>query len=388
MRPNFILQWMAVPIWLLAWLTGCQQSPVNAQEYPSVDQLPPNDLLTDPFQFFNDERRVLSMEDWQQRQTEMMKLLQHYVYGPAFPQINKYKVESRTEDQLVDGKVTKYTADLKIGPDLSHPVTIHYYLLKNQKPTSLLIYVVAREDPRDQDAIGFARRGYAYTALKVGPYEKIARKVYPHIEGTRTMAWVWGMNEMIHYLTQEHKFDKVLITGCSRYGRVALLTGALNKRIDLTAPITTLAHAVHHFDESMWGPGNVKWANKEYGTFEGKMNRLPVDRHFLGAVIAPRAYLGIMGAEKPAFNEGHIEAYEALVPVYQWLGAKQRLGLYDHSPRGHGVTLDDLHTVLDFSDLVFYDSKPVSGKRFHHISNPDRVGFKWKAPAPTTERSD
>ena len=98
-----------------------------------------------------------------------------------------------------------------------------------------------------------------------------------------------------------------------------------------------------------------------------KMNRIPVDRHFLGAVIAPRAYLGIMGAEKPAFNRGHIEAYKSLIPVYDWLGARQNLGLYDHAPRGHGVNLDDLLTVLDFSDQAFYATKPASDKQFDRI---------------------
>ena len=264
-------------------------------------------------------------------------------------------------------------------------MTVVYYLLNNKEPSSILIYVVAREEPKDEDAIDIAKRGYDYTALRVAPYEKIARKIYPDIRGTRTMAWVWGMNEMINYLTREHEFDKVILTGCSRYGRVATLAGALNQRVDLTAPITTLAHAVHHFDEIMWGPGNVKWGNEEYDTFAGKMNQIPVDRHFLGAVIAPRAYLGIMGAEKPAFNEGHVEAYEALVPVYEWLGVSKKLGLYDHSPRGHGVDLDDLHTVLDFSDLIFYRKKPDSGKRFDQISNPDLVGFKWEAPAAAKE---
>ncbi len=164
---------------------------------------------------------------------------------------------------------------------------------------------------------------------------------------------------------------------------MAILAGALNKRVDLTAPITTLGHAVHHFDETMWGPGNVKWGNKEYDTFAEKMNRLPVDRHFLGAVIAPRAYLGVVGAEKPAFNEGRVEAYESLVPVYEWLGVRNRLGLYDHSPRGHGVSLDDLLTVLDFSDQTFFGKKPASGKQFDQIANPDLIGFKWKAPPPS-----
>lgn len=384
MRQDLIVHIIAV-VCLFASVAKSQQQATGADKYPTVDKLPVNDGLPNPFQFFGGDRRVKTKEDWDRRQAEMMGMLQHYIYGPAFPQVNKYRVESRTEEPLAGGKVIKYAAILKLGPDVSHPVTIGYYLLRNKESNSILIYVVAREEPNNEDAVKFAKRGYAYTALKVAPYEKIARRIYPDVQGTRTMAWVWGMNEMIHYLTREHKFDKVIVTGCSRYGRVALLTGAMNRRVDLTAPITTLAHAVHYFDEIMWGPGNMKWANRQYTTFAGKMNRLPVDRHFLGAVIAPRAYLGIMGAEKPAFNQGHVEAYEALVPVYEWLDAGNNVGLYDHSPRGHGVTQDDLHTVLDFADLIFYDKKPVSDKRFDQISNPGLVGFKWKAPAPDVD---
>ena len=368
---------------VIVCLLACFQDQVSGDDkYPTVDQLPVNDQLPDPFQFFGSDRRVKTREDWQQRQTEMMEMLQHYIYGPAFPQVNKYNVVSRTEEVIADGKVTKYTANLKLGPDVSHavPVPIEYYLLNGRDTNSILVYVVAREEPKDEDAIEIAKRGYAYVALRVSPYEKIARSIYPEIPGTRTMSWVWGMNEMIHYFTREHQIDKVIITGCSRYGRVAILAGALNKRVDLTAPITTLGHAVHYFDETMWKRGNVKWGNKEYDTFAGKMDRLPVDRHFLGAVIAPRAYLGIIGAEKPAFNEGHVEAYESLVPVYDWLGVRNRLGLFDHSPRGHGVNLDDLLTVLDFSDQIFFARKPVDGKQFNQIANPNLDGFKWKAP--------
>jgi hypothetical protein len=350
-------------------------------QYPSVKELPPRDKLPDPFQFFGTQRRVKTLEDWKERQAEMMELLQHYVFGPIFPPVKQYKIESRTEESLANGKLIKYTDRILLGPDLDQPTTIIYHLHQDRASRSILINVIAREDPKDEDALEIAKRGYDYAGVRVSPYEKIARNIYPDLEATRSMGWVWGINEIVHYLTQEHKFDKVILTGCSRYGRVATIVGALNKRIDLTAPITTLAHAVHLFDDSMWGPGNVKWASEEYKTFAGKMNRLPVDRHFLGAVIAPRAYLAIMGAEKPAFNEGHIEAYEALIPVYEWLGVENKLGLYDHSPRGHGVEMDDLQTVLDFADLIFFNKQPASGKKFDQITNPELDGFDWNLPA-------
>lgn len=355
------------------------------ETFPTVDALPSRKTLADPFQFFGSDRRVKTRDDWKERQAEMTRLLLHYVYGPAFPPVGKSEVESRSEETLAKGKVVKHTVTLRLGPYLNHAMTVAYFLPAGAKSQSLLFNVLGKEEPKDEDGIAIAKRGYAYAAVRVGSSEKIARSIYPKIPGTRSMAWVWGMNEVLNALVSEHEFDKVVVTGCSRYGRVAALVGAMNERVDLTAPITTLAHAVHLFDDSMWGPGNAKWAGDEYGTFEGKMDRLPVDRHFIGAVIAPRAYLGIMGAEKPAFNEGHVEAYEALIPVYEWLGARENLGLYDHSPRGHGVTSDDLHTVLDFADLIFFERKPTSAKQFDQIANPDRVGFDWKAPPSLAE---
>ena len=87
-----------------------------------------------------------------------------------------------------------------------------------------------------------------------------------------------------------------------------------------------------------------------------------------------------MGQENNDKNVGHIEAYEALVPVYAWLGAKNKLGLYNHAPRGHGIREDDFFTILDFADKIFYGKKPKSGKAFDQISNPDLIGFEWEIP--------
>jgi hypothetical protein len=92
-----------------------------------------------------------------------------------------------------------------------------------------------------------------------------------------------------------------------------------------------------------------------------------------------------MGDENSHKNVGHIEAYEALAPVYEWLGAKENLGLYNHAPRGHGFGEDDVFTILDFADQIFYGRTPKSGKTFDQVSNPDLVGFDWKAPAPRSD---
>ena len=92
-----------------------------------------------------------------------------------------------------------------------------------------------------------------------------------------------------------------------------------------------------------------------------------------------------MGDENSEKNVGHIEAYEALVPVYQWMGAQDKLGLYDHAPHGHGIIEDDFHTMLDFADRIFYAKQSNGGRSFDRISNPDLIGFEWNAPVPISE---
>jgi hypothetical protein len=216
------------------------------------------------------------------------------------------------------------------------------------------------------------------------------KDAFPKVKGNTMMAWVWGVNEIIHYLDTAHKIDKVIVTGTSRFGKTAAMAGALNERIDLTVPVCG-GFGVRCFNgKDQKQPASAFagrcWSNDVFPTFAGKLNRLPIDQHFVGALIAPRGLLAIMGAENDDKNVGHIEAYEALVPVYAWLGARDKLGLYDHAPRGHAFDEDDYFTILDFADQIFYGRKPKSGKAFDRISNPRLVGFEWKAPAPIPER--
>ena len=157
------------------------------------------------------------------------------------------------------------------------------------------------------------------------------KDAFPEVRGNTMMAWVWGINEVIHYLYKAHKIDNVIVTGTSRFGKTAAMAGALNERIGLTVPVTG-GFGVRRFnDQDQKQPASAFagrcWSNHVFPTFAGQLNGLPVDQHSVGALIAPGGLLAIMGDENAHENVGHIEAYEALVPVYEWLGAKDKLGL-------------------------------------------------------------
>jgi hypothetical protein len=365
--------------------------------FPPVDKLPTDDKLPDPFQFFGSERRVEDKSDWDARRAEMLRMVEHYVSGPAFPQTHNAKLENLQTKEVYNGKATHHTVRLAMGPGHAIQCTFEYLVPNTDGRKSLLFYICPRREYADETIPWRERiidRGYAFVWVIVGQFNGYkdhgpVKDAFPEIKGNTMMAWVWGINEVIHYLDKAHDIDNVIVAGTSRFGKTASMAGALNERIGLTVPVTG-GFGVRRFNaKDQRQPASAFagrcWSNEVFPTFAGQLNKLPVDQHFVGALIAPRGLLAIMGDENTYKNVGHIEAHEALVPVYEWLDAKDKLGLYDHAPRGHGFGEDDFFTILDFADQIFYGKKPRSGKAFDQISNPDLVGFEWEAPAPISE---
>jgi hypothetical protein len=327
----------------------------------------------------------------------MLRMVEHYVSGPAFPQTHNAELENLQTKKVYNGKATHHTAKLAMGPGHAIQCTLEYLVPNTDAPKPLLFYICPRREYADETIPWRERiidRGYAFAWVIVGHFNGYkdhgpVKDAFPEIEGNTMMAWVWGINEVIHYLDKAHDIDNVIVTGTSRFGKTAAMAGALNERIGLTVPVTG-GFGVRRFNvQDQKQPASAFagrcWSNDVFPTFAGQLNRLPVDQHFVGAVIAPRGLLAIMGEENTHKNVGHIEAYEALVPVYEWLGAKDKLGLYDHAPRGHGFGEDDFFTILDFADQIFYGKNPESGRAFDQVTNPDLVGFEWEAPAPILE---
>lgn len=371
-----------------------KESTKTQSQYPTVDELPLDNQLPDPFQFFGTARRVANKADWKERQAQMLDMVKHYSSGPEFPQTHNAKLETVETEEVFGGKATHTKATLTMGPGHSIQCRFQYILPEAEGPHPLLFYICPRKDfeeesiPWREPVLG---RGYGFAWVIPGQFNGYGdtgqvKDAFPDVKGNTMMAWVWGINEIIHYMDQTLPLDKLIVTGTSRFGKTAAMAGAVNERIDLTVPVTG-GFGVRRFNvkdqnQSVEAFAVRCWSNDVFPTFTGQLNKMPIDQHFVGAVIAPRALLSIMGDENIYKNEGHIEAYEALVPVYEWLGVGEKIGLYDHSPGGHGFIDGDFDTILDFADKVFYGKEPQSGKAFDRISNPKIVGFDWKAPDP------
>jgi|GEM_PF-2750551 len=361
---------LAISTYLLALtLVSCEEAFAESP-FPSVDELPIAEKLPDPFQFFESDRKVKNQEDWKERRDEILRMLQHYVSGPAFSQTHNAKLVDQKVTKVYSGKAIHYDTNLAAGPNHSIRCRFEFVRPAKEGPCPILIYICPRKEyseetlPWREEIID---RGYAFALIIPGQFNGYeddgqVKEAFPKVKGNTMMAWVWGINEVVHYLENTYKTDKVIIIGTSRFGKTAAMVGVMNERIDLTVPVTG-GFGVRRFnirDQKQPASAFIGrcWSNDVFPTFAGQLNKLPVDQHLVGSLIAPRGLLAIMGDENEDKNVGHIKSYEALVPVYQWLGAKEKLKLHNHSPRGHGIGKGDFFTALDFADRIFYAKQP------------------------------
>ncbi|SHG39952.1 glucuronyl esterase domain-containing protein [Dysgonomonas macrotermitis] len=160
------------------------------------------------------------------------------------------------------------------------------------------------------------------------------------IQGGHYAAWSWGASRIIdglELIQSQINIDlaHIAITGCSRYGKLALFGGAFDERIALT-----IAQEPGGGGAAAWrvseAIGKVeKIDNTDYSwflpsmkdNFAGKTDRLPHDHHELIAMIAPRAVLILGNAtiEWLADPSGYVSAMAAR-EVWKKFGVEDRIG--------------------------------------------------------------
>jgi len=187
-------------------------------------------------------------------------------------------------------------------------------------------------------------------------------------------AWAWGLHRGVDYLVQDKQIDsnRIIVVGHSRFGKTALLAGALDERIAVVIPSqagcggtapsrTQVGETVERINGAF-----PHWFNDTFKQFNDKVGRLPFDQHCLMALVAPRPLLLTNATEDEWANpRGQFDMLVAAAPVYELLGVKDafsskefpkenilidsRLG-YFIRPGKHSVTTDDWNAWMDFAD--------------------------------------
>lgn len=195
---------------------------------------------------------------------------------------------------------------------------------------------------------------------------------YPGYDWGLLRAWAWGVSRIIDYLATDAEIDSasLIVTGFSRTGKAALIAGAFDDRIAVTAPVATGGGGVGAFRHSGPGRGGKEgldlmlkkypnWFGPALHPFWGHTDRLPFDQHWLLALIAPRGFIALEGEADPVSLASAVRAsWSGAAPAFALLGAVDKLGVH-YAPRAHAVTREDYDAMFDFADGVLGRSSAV-----------------------------
>lgn len=198
------------------------------------------------------------------------------------------------------------------------------------------------------------------------------------------MAWAWALSRGMDIVERDSALDarRVVVTGCSRLGKAALIAGAYDERFAVVAPLQTGGGGVP-LAKRNWGE-NVDtevhmfshWYCPAYAKYASDPARLlTFDQHLLCAAVAPRGLL-VLGFNARWFDpEGEYLSLRAANPAWRFLGrggmrdvpnppdfsttaVGDGLG-YVRRSEGHGHCGYDWKWILDFADSEFTRDRPV-----------------------------
>jgi hypothetical protein len=266
---------------------------------PDFDSLPRRNALPDPMHFL-DGRPVATEADWQERRSEIRRLLEQYVLGsfPAKPRIERVVP---LEELRGDG-FTVRNVRLEFGPEGKGSVRVQVTIPDGSGPRPVLMH----PSLADTWAAMAIRRGYAtvgYAGNDAADDGANLVELYPEHDFAALPRRAWLAGIVIDYLETLPEIDstRIALFGYSRDGKMATIAAAFDERIAaLIAGSTGVGGLLPWRLSGERGNGEgietttrmfPTWFAPQLRFFSGREDRLPVDANLQLAHIAPRAVL-------------------------------------------------------------------------------------------------
>lgn len=355
--------------------------------------------LNDPF-VFEDGSRVRSTDDWRRRRKEIQDLVVGIEYGGLPPEPAPVRAEplhTHKPKRFPGATYTQYRIVLEDSPGF------HFRLDVMMPPHEEPVPCVLTGDgcwryANDEITLDLMTRGIALaefsrTAVVPDVYSSDRSTglypVYPDAQFGAIAAWAWGYHRCVDVLLALEGIDSraVAAVGHSRGGKAALLAGATDERIAVTAPN----------DSGCGGAGSYKWQGPQSETmtdthraipywfgsklweYLGREAELPFDQHFLKALVAPRSLLSTEAlGDLWANPEGTYQTFDAAREVYRFLGAEQRIAIW-YREGGHFHGRADWAAFVNFLEWRLRGAHPTHEFEPRPFPEMPRA-FDWRAP--------
>jgi hypothetical protein len=335
-------------------------------------------VLPDPLTFA-DGTRVETPAEWRARRAELLETILDIQYGhlpPAPARISAYRLSTSAFRPVEGATLAHYR--LTIPPaGFNFPVTL--VTPPGKGPFPLIIDGDGCWRCLTNEVLSLAaRRGYAvafFNRVELAPDTRECARddglytVYPEGDFGALAAWAWGYHRVVDLAEQLENLDlaRIAATGHSRGGKTALLAGATDERIALTAPNNSGCGGAGCYRYPDEGGERLErivrtfphWFSPRLNDYIGREAELPFDQHSVKALVAPRALLSTEAlGDTWASPRGTRLTHEAARAVYRLLNAEDRIGIC-YREGGHGHLPRDWEVLLDFADSRFYGKPPA-----------------------------
>jgi len=362
---------------------------------PAVEVLRSDAELPDPF-LLADGARMSSERQWPAQRRRLLDRVLRHQYGLLPPTGGPVRAREVSAATVPSGAVERELR-LTAGPGDGVTFSVTLTVPKGAGPFPVIVCgdrgwgriapeIVAEVVGRGYALAEFNREEVAPD----GPQRAGVYAIWPDYTGGRLAAWAWGFHRVVDVLRTLPALDgrRIAVTGHSRGGKAALLAGATDERIALTAPNNSGCGGAGCYRIEGEGSEGIEaivqrfpyWFAPGFARFIGRVQELPFDQHTLKAAVAPRALLSTEALGDLWANPlGSQVTYAAAREVYAFLGVPERIGIV-FRPGGHRHTLEDWRALLDFADARLRGKSTT--RAFDQLAFPDAPpGRAWKAPA-------
>lgn len=283
---------------------------------------------------FADGTKITSVEEFETRKAEILKLFEEHVYGVLPKDGFTTSFEVVEEGVALDGKATRKQIKIIVetekgksealmllyvpNTDEPSPVIIglnsngNHAAIKDEKVLAPYTFDVEGgtwEEKRGEKAYRWniedsISKGYAVATIYSGDFAPDNGKTYnsrvislfEEEEFKAVGAWAFGLLRAVDYMVQDEAIDSehIAVVGHSRLGKAAVWAGANDTRIGMVisndsgnsgASLSRSNRGETVYSINLAFP---HWFSSKYAEYGKKENELPVDQNLLLAAIAPR----------------------------------------------------------------------------------------------------
>ena len=361
--------------------------------------MPATPELPNPF-VMKDGTPLRSASEWPRRRREILDLVVRIEYGglpPAPSRIEGEELHSHNVERFGNARHSQYRIHTGPGSGISFVLDLLVPSGDGQRP------VILNGDGcwrtlTDDIIRAVVDRGYIlaqFNRVEMAPDIYSTRRdsglylLYPDESFGALAAWAWGFHRCVDFLLTLDFVNhaRIAVTGHSRGGKAALLAGATDERIALTAPNGSgcggagcyrfLGQGAESLADIL-GPVRY-WFDAGLKEYIGREAELPFDQHFLKALVAPRALLSTEAfGDLWANPTGTWQTHAAASEVYRFLGAGGQIGIH-YRQGDHDHTMDDWNALLDFADWQLRGQPRRQDFAANPFTDLPRA-WSWRAP--------